>query len=160
MMSEVEIAFIGGSGLYAAEGLEDTQEVTPDTPFGPPSDAITVGSMRGRRVAFLARHGRGHRHLPSEVPFRANIYALKSMGVKQVVSISAVGSLRERMAPLDMVVPDQLIDRTRNRVSTFFGAGVAAHVGFADPFCGDLRRAIVETAAKSPTRFTMGGRMS
>ena len=157
MTSEAEIAFIGGSGLYAADGLADTREVTPDTPFGPPSDAITVGSMRGRRVAFLARHGRGHRHLPTEIPFRANIYALKSMGVKQVVSISAVGSLREGIAPLDMVVPDQLIDRTRNRVSTFFGAGVAAHVGFADPFCGDLRRAIVETAAKSPAQVHDGG---
>ena len=157
MMSEAEIAFIGGSGLYAVDGLEDALEVTPDTPFGPPSDAITIGGMGGRRAAFLARHGRGHQHLPSEIPFRANIYALKAMGVKQVISISAVGSLRERIAPLDIVVPDQLIDRTRNRASTFFGAGAAAHVGFADPFCGDLRSALLETAMKGPSVVHDGG---
>ena len=157
MTSEAEIAFIGGSGLYAVDGLEDAQEVTPDTPFGPPSDTITIGRIGGRRVAFLARHGGGHQHLPSEIPFHANIYALKAMGVKQIISISAVGSLRERIAPLDMVVPDQLIDRTRNRTSTFFGAGVAAHVGFADPFCGDLRSALLETATRGPSTVHDGG---
>ena len=157
MTSESEIAFIGGSGLYAVDGLEDAQEVTPDTPFGPPSDAITIGRIGERRAAFLARHGRGHQHLPSEIPFHANIYALKAMGVKQIISISAVGSLRERIAPLDMVVPDQLIDRTRNRTSTFFGAGVAAHVGFADPFCADLRSALLETATKGPSMVHDGG---
>lgn len=157
MTSEAEIAFIGGSGLYAVDGLEDAQEVTPDTPFGPPSDAITIGRIGGRRAAFLARHGRGHQYLPSEIPFHANIYALKAMGVKQIISISAVGSLRERIAPLDMVVPDQLIDRTRNRTSTFFGAGVAAHVGFADPFCVDLRSALLETATNGQSTVHDGG---
>ena len=133
-MAEAEIAFIGGSGLYDIDGLTDAEQVIIDTPFGQPSDAVTVGTLEGRRVAFLARHGKGHRHLPSEIPFRANIYALKLLGVKRIISVSAVGSLQEGIAPLDMVVPDQIIDRTRGRVSTFFGDGVAAHVGFADPF--------------------------
>ena len=145
-MAEAEIAFIGGSGLYDIDGLTNAEQVSIDTPFGPPSDAITVGTLEGRRVAFLARHGKGHRHLPSEIPFRANIYALKLLGVERIISISAVGSLQEGIAPLDMVVPDQIIDRTRGRVSTFFGDGVAAHVGFADPFCQDLRRDLMETA--------------
>ena len=134
-MAEAELAFIGGSGLYDIDGLTDAEQVSIDTPFGPPSDVLTVGTLQGRRVAFLARHGKGHRHLPSEIPFRANIYALKLLGVQRIISISAVGSLQEGIAPLDMVVPDQIIDRTRGRVSTFFGDGVAAHVGFADPFC-------------------------
>lgn len=145
-MAEAEIAFIGGSGLYDIDGLTNAQQVTVDTPFGPPSDEFTVGTLEGRRVAFLARHGKGHRHLPSEIPFRANIYALKLLGVERIISISAVGSLQEGIAPLDMVVPDQIIDRTRGRVSTFFGDGVAAHVGFADPFCQELRRDLMEAA--------------
>ena len=145
-MAEAEVAFIGGSGLYAIDGLADSKQVTIDTPFGPPSDALTIGTLQGRRVAFLARHGKGHRYLPSEIPFRANIYALKLLGVERIISISAVGSLQEGIAPLDMVVPDQIIDRTRGRISTFFGDGVAAHVGFADPFCPELRQDLVETA--------------
>ena len=156
-MAEAEIAFIGGSGLYDIDGLTDAEQVTIDTPFGPPSDAVTVGTLEGRRVAFLARHGKGHRHLPSEIPFRANIYALKLLGVERIISISAVGSLQEGIAPLDMVVPDQIIDRTRGRVSTFFGDGVAAHVGFADPFCPELRRALVETAGNRPVTVHDGG---
>ena len=146
MMSEAEIAFIGGSGLYDIDGLTNAEQLSIDTPFGPPSDVVTVGTLEGRRVAFLARHGKGHRHLPSEIPFRANIYALKLLGVERIISISAVGSLQEGIAPLDMVVPDQIIDRTRGRVSTFFGDGVAAHVGFADPFCQELRRDLMEAA--------------
>ena len=145
-MAEAEVAFIGGSGLYAIDSLADSKQVTIDTPFGPPSDALTIGTLQGRRVAFLARHGKGHRYLPSEIPFRANIYALKLLGVERIISISAVGSLQEGIAPLDMVVPDQIIDRTRGRISTFFGDGLAAHVGFADPFCPELRQDLVETA--------------
>lgn len=156
-MAEAKIAFIGGSGLYDIDGVTDAEQVTIDTPFGPPSDDVTVGTLEGRRVAFLARHGKGHRHLPSEIPFRANIYALKLLGVEQVISISAVGSLQESIAPLDMVVPDQIIDRTRGRVSTFFGDGVAAHVGFADPFCEDLRHDLVETAKCRPVTVHDGG---
>ena len=156
-MSEAEIAFIGGSGLYDIDGLTDSEQVTIDTPFGPPSDAVTVGTLEGRRVAFLARHGKGHRHLPSEIPFRANIYALKLLGVERIISISAVGSLQEGIAPLDMVVPDQIIDRTRGRASTFFGDGVAAHVGFADPFCPELRRDLLETARNKEVVVHDGG---
>ena len=156
-MAEAEIAFIGGSGLYDIDGLTDAEQVIIDTPFGQPSDAVTVGTLEGRRVAFLARHGKGHRHLPSEIPFRANIYALKLLGVKRIISVSAVGSLQEGIAPLDMVVPDQIIDRTRGRVSTFFGDGVAAHVGFADPFCPELRRDLVETARNRSVTVHDGG---
>ena len=156
-MAEAEIAFIGGSGLYDIDGLTDAEQVTIDTPFGPPSDAVTVGTLEGRRVAFLARHGKGHRHLPSEIPFRANIYALKLLGVERIISISAVGSLQEGIAPLDMVVPDQIIDRTRGRASTFFGDGVAAHVGFADPFCPEIRRGLVETARNRSVTVHDGG---
>ena len=156
-MAEAEIAFIGGSGLYDIDGLTDSEQVTIDTPFGPPSDAVTVGTLEGRRVSFLARHGKGHRHLPSEIPFRANIYALKLLGVERIISISAVGSLQECIVPLDMVVPDQIIDRTRGRVSTFFGDGVAAHVGFADPFCPELRRDLVETARNRSVTVHDGG---
>ena len=156
-MAEAEIAFIGGSGLYDIDGLADAEQVIIDTPFGQPSDTVTVGTLEGRRVAFLARHGKGHRHLPSEIPFRANIYALKLLGVERIISISAVGSLQEGIAPLDMVVPDQIIDRTRGRVSTFFGDGVAAHVGFADPFCPGLRRDLMETARKRSVTVHDGG---
>ena len=156
-MAEAEIAFIGGSGLYDIDRLTDAEQVSIDTPFGPPSDAVTVGTLEGRRVAFLARHGKGHRHLPSEISFRANIYALKLLGVERIISISAVGSLQEGIAPLDMVVPDQIIDRTRGRASTFFGDGVAAHVGFADPFCPELRRDLLETARNKEVVVHDGG---
>lgn len=145
-MAKATVAFIGGSGLYNMEGLDGQAGVDIQTPFGDPSDTITVGVLAGTDVAFLPRHGRGHRISPTEVPSTANIYALKSLGVERIVSISAVGSLKEDVAPLDMVVPDQLIDRTRSRVNTFFGDGIVAHVGFADPFCPDLSGLVASTA--------------
>ena len=145
-MSQAEIAFIGGSGLYEIDGLTDTQEVSVETPFGPASDIIVTGDMADRRVAFLPRHGKGHRLMPTEIPVHANVYALKSLGVERIVSISAVGSLQEQIAPLDMVVPDQLIDRTRSRKNTFFGDGIAAHIEFANPFCFELRATLIESA--------------
>lgn len=126
---------IGGSGLYAMPGLSAVEQVELTTPFGAPSDAITIGDLDGVSVAFLPRHGRGHRLSPTEVPSRANIYALKSLGVERIISVSAVGSLREDYAPLDLVVPDQLFDRTKARPASFFEGGVVAHVGFAEPFC-------------------------
>jgi 5'-methylthioadenosine phosphorylase len=129
------LGIIGGSGLYSIEGLAEIQDVTPDTPFGAPSDAIVTGMLGEQPVAFLPRHGRGHRLSPTEVPARANIYALKSLGVEWIISVSAVGSLREDYAPLDLVVPDQLFDRTRSRANSFFEGGVVAHISFSDPFC-------------------------
>ena len=140
MAEPIALAVIGGSGFYEMLGLTGVEEVAIDTPFGAPSDAITVGSLEGQRVAFLARHGRGHRLLPSEIPQRANFWALKSLGVERVLAVSAVGSLREDYRPRDFAVPDQLIDRTRgSRVSSFFGEGVVAHIAFAEPFCPVLR---------------------
>jgi 5'-methylthioadenosine phosphorylase len=136
-----QVGVIGGSGFY--ELLDDAREVPIETPFGPPSDVFFVGQLGGVRVAFLPRHGRGHRILPAEVNYRANIWGMKALGVSHVLSASAVGSLREELAPLHIVVPDQLFDRTTARPSTFFGEGVAAHVGFADPFCATLAKAIV-----------------
>ncbi|MGF1512361.1 MAG: S-methyl-5'-thioadenosine phosphorylase [Elainellaceae cyanobacterium] len=135
---DVTIGIIGGSGLYQMEALQDIKEVSVDTPFGPPSDAIITGTLEGARVAFLARHGRGHRLLPSELPFRANVYAMKQLGVKYLISASAVGSLQDEFRPLDMVLPDQFIDRTKNRASTFFGEGIVAHIAFAEPVCTAL----------------------
>ncbi|MHB9154713.1 MAG: S-methyl-5'-thioadenosine phosphorylase [Endomicrobiales bacterium] len=143
----VKIAVIGGSGLYEIEGIEDVREMKIATPFGDPSDVIVTGALNGARCAFLPRHGRGHRLLPSEVNSRANIYALKSIGVGQIVSISACGSLREDVKPRDFLIPDQLFDRTKNRPSTFFGNGVAGHAGFAEPFCTPMRE-IVHQAVK------------
>jgi 5'-methylthioadenosine phosphorylase len=137
-MEPVKIGIIGGSGLYEMDGLTDVSEVTPDTPFGAPSDAITVATLAGHRIAFLPRHGRGHRLLPTEVPGRANIAALKGLGVEKILSFSAVGSLCEEMAPRHFVVPDQVIDRTRHRPDTFFGDGLVGHVAFADPFANSL----------------------
>src|SRR5918995_5768673 len=139
-MTTAKIGIIGGSGLYQMAELKDVEEVTVETPFGPPSDAFVVGTLEGVRVAFLPRHGRGHKLLPTELPFRANIYAMKLLGVERILSASAVGSLQERYAPLDMVIPDQFFDRTRARVkeSTFFGDGIVAHVPFAHPVCEAL----------------------
>lgn len=135
---QVKIGIIGGSGLYKMEALKDVEEVQVETPFGAPSDALIVGTLDGTRVAFLARHGRNHTLMPSELPFRANIYAMKSLGVEYLISASAVGSLKAEAKPLDMVVPDQFIDRTRNRISTFFGEGLVAHIAFGDPVCPKL----------------------
>src|SRR5262252_7357314 len=138
--SKVRFGIIGGSGLYQMAELKDVEEVSVETPFGAPSDAFIIGTLEGERVAFLPRHGRGHRFTPTELPFRANIYAMKLLGVERILSASAVGSLREQYAPTDMVIPDQFFDRTRARAheSTFFGDGIVAHVAFAHPVCRHL----------------------
>ncbi len=151
------VGIIGGSGLYRMDSLAEVEEVRLDTPFGEPSDAIVVGTLDGQRVAFLPRHGVGHRILPGQVPARANIYALKLLGVELVISVSAVGSLREEIQPLHLVVPDQLIDRTRGRRSTFFGAGLVAHIAFADPFCPELRAVLVGAARAAGATTHNGG---
>jgi|TARA_B100000809_G_scaffold9671_1_gene9162 5'-methylthioadenosine phosphorylase len=156
-LPDPKIAFIGGSGLYDIDGMENRQELTVETPFGDPSDAVVVGEINGVEAAFLPRHGRGHRFSPSEIPVKANIYALKSLGVERVVSVSAVGSLKEHIKPLDLVVPDQIIDRTRRRSDTFFGDGIVAHVGFADPFCNELRRIAFESASLEDVDCHDGG---
>jgi 5'-methylthioadenosine phosphorylase len=143
----VKIAIIGGSGLYHMEGLTDTREVRVKTPFGDPSEAIVIGTLEGRLVAFLARHGRSHRFAPSEINYRANICALKMLGAEQIISVSAVGSLREEYPPLDFLIPDQFFDRTRLRVATFFGGGVVAHVGFDKPTCPRLSALMADACA-------------
>ena len=144
MATQAPIGIIGGSGLYQMEALTDIEEVWVETPFGNPSDAVLLGTLDGTRVAFLARHGRGHTLMPSELPFRANIYAMKSLGVEYLISASAVGSLKEAAKPLDMVVPDQFIDRTHNRISTFFGEGLVAHIAFGDPVCSHLAKLVAD----------------
>ncbi len=137
-MQQAEIGIIGGSGLYSMPGLADVREVNVQTPFGEPSDAYVLGTLEGRKVAFLARHGRGHRLLPTELNFRANIYGMKALGIERIISVSAVGSLKEQHKPTDFIIPDQFIDRTFSRVSTFFGHGIVAHVGFGDPTCPEV----------------------
>ncbi|MGV0025180.1 S-methyl-5'-thioadenosine phosphorylase [Phormidesmis priestleyi] len=144
-MSQAKIGIIGGSGLYKMDALKEVEEVQIETPFGLPSDALILGTLDETRVAFLARHGRNHHLLPTELPFRANIYAMKSLGVEYLISASAVGSLKEEAKPLDMVVPDQFIDRTKNRISTFFGDGIVAHVAFGDPICLHLAKVLADT---------------
>ena len=157
-MATARLGIIGGSGLYAMPGLIETEQVEITTPFGAPSDTLTVGLLEGAPIAFLPRHGRGHRLSPGEVPSRANIYALKSLGVERIISVSAVGSLREDIAPLDLVIPDQLIDRTKARPASFFSDGVVAHIGFADPFCPDLSgRLAGGLAALGDITFHHGG---
>jgi len=156
-MRSAEIAFIGGSGLYDIDGLAGAEELAVETPFGAPSDRIVVGTLEGRSVAFLPRHGRSHRLMPTEIPVRANIYALKKLGVERIISVSAVGSLWERIAPLDLCVPDQIIDRTRSRIDTFFGQGVAAHVGFAKPFCPELRDSLITSGRSLTTKVHQDG---
>lgn len=146
-MAEAKIGIIGGSGLYQMEALTDIEEITVDTPFGSPSDALILGTLEGTRVAFLARHGRHHHLMPSEIPFRANIYALKSLGVQYLISASAVGSLQAEAKPLDMVIPDQFIDRTRQRISTFFGDGIVAHISFGHPICPALAQVLGDAIA-------------
>jgi 5'-methylthioadenosine phosphorylase len=152
-----EIGIIGGSGLYSMPGFEAQEEVFIDTPFGRPSDNYVVGTLAGRKVAFLVRHGRGHRILPSELNFRANIYGMKSLGVERIVSLSAVGSLKEEHRPLDFVVPDQFYDRTRGRVSTFFGEGLAVHISFADPVCPELAEVVTNACLKARVNVKKGG---
>jgi 5'-methylthioadenosine phosphorylase len=153
----VKVGVLGGTGLYQMEGLENLREMSVTTPFGEPSDAITIGELAGVPMAFLPRHGRGHHLLPSEIPVRANIYALKQLGVERLISISAVGSLKEEIAPLDLVVPDQLIDRTRTRPGTFFGGGLVAHVAFGDPFCPELSELLATAADDTDAKVHRGG---
>jgi 5'-methylthioadenosine phosphorylase len=153
----VKIGIIGGSGLYHMAGLTDTREVRVNTPFGDPSDAIIVGTLEGKRVAFLSRHGRGHRLSPGEINYRANICALKMLGVERVISVSAVGSLREDRPPLEFLIPDQFFDRTRGRISTFFGGGVVAHVGFGKPTCPQLSAQIAEACDRTGVKVHRGG---
>lgn len=157
-MADVGIAVIGGSGLYRMPDLTDTETRIVETPFGAPSDAITIGTLAGRRVAFLPRHGVGHRLPPTLVPARANFYALKSLGVRAVISVSAVGSLREEIAPLHLVVPDQIVDRTTSRVRTFFDReGLVGHVSLAEPFCASLRALLIDGAREAGATVHDGG---
>jgi 5'-methylthioadenosine phosphorylase len=156
-MDKVTLGVIGGSGVYDMESLQDVQELRIQTPFGDPSDTVVVGTLAGVRTAFLPRHGRGHRILPSELNARANIYALKSLGVEYIVSISACGSMREDYAPRHIVVPDQLFDRTKGRTSTFFGNGLVVHVSFDEPFCPQLSELVYEAAAKASADVHRGG---
>lgn len=157
MDTKIDVGVIGGSGLYEMDGLTQTKEVQVDTPFGDPSDAFIVGELEGKRVAFLARHHRKHRILPSEINFRANIYALKMLGARYVISASAVGSMKEHIRPGDFLFPDQFIDRTRHRPDTFFGKGVAAHVSFADPVCAYLKGLLHDAAQKHSIRCHLNG---
>lgn len=145
-MSDIEIGVIGGSGLYKMEGLERIEEIAVDTPFGKPSDKYIVGDLMGKRVAFLPRHGRGHKIQPTDLNFRANIYGMKKLGVKRIISVSAVGSMKEDLHPKDIVIPDQFYDNTKHRNSTFFGDGIVAHVSVADPVCPDLAAILYKSA--------------
>ncbi len=149
MSARAQVGILGGSGLYEIAELEAAEEVEVSTPFGTPSDRLRVGRWEGRPVAFLARHGRRHHLLPGEINYRANIHAMKQLGVERIVSVSAVGSLRETIRPRDIVVPDQFVDRTRARASTFFGEGIVAHVAFADPVCPELRRHVLAAARRT-----------
>jgi 5'-methylthioadenosine phosphorylase len=153
----IKVGVLGGTGLYEMDGLTGLREVSITTPYGGPSDVITVGDLDGMGVAFLPRHGRGHRLLPSEIPVRANIYALKQLGVERLISVSAVGSLREEIEPMHMVVPDQIIDRTRSRPDSFFGDGLVAHVAFGDPFCPELSELLAQAADDTDATVHRGG---
>ena len=156
-MDTIHIGIIGGSGLYDMADVTDRKEVTLATPFGEPSGPYLIGTLRGKRVAFLARHGAGHRIPPSELNFRANIFGMKLLGVEYLLSASAVGSLREEYKPLDIVIPDQFFDRTKGRIGTFFGRGLAAHVGFAHPFCRILSGVAMESGVKAGATVHQGG---
>src|SRR5437588_3598501 len=151
------IGIIGGSGLYAMGELKNAREIRVKTPFGEPSDALVLGTLEGKRVAFLARHGRGHRILPSEINYRANIYAMKLLGVERIISVSAVGSLKEDLRPGEFLVPDQFFDRTKNRASTFFGAGLVAHVAFAHPTCGQSSGVLADACAQEAVKVHRRG---
>jgi 5'-methylthioadenosine phosphorylase len=154
---KAEIGIIGGSGLYSMPGFTAQEEANIDTPFGHPSDNYVLGELAGRKVAFLARHGRGHRISPSELNFRANIYGMKSLGVQRIISLSAVGSLKEEHRPQDFVLPDQFFDRTRGRVSTFFGEGLVAHISFADPICPELAKVVGDACRAAGVNVHEGG---
>ena len=155
--ARASIGIIGGSGLYSMSGLTDTREIRLKTPFGPPSDVIVLGTLEGKRVAFLARHGRGHRILPGEINYRANIYAMKLLGAERIISVSAVGSLKEDLQPGEFLVPDQFFDRTKNRVSTFFGDGLVAHVAFAHPTCGELAGVLTDACVHEAVKVHRRG---
>ncbi len=148
-MPQAKIGVIGGTGLYDIEGLTDIEQVNIDTPFGKPSDAITIGKLEEVGIAFLPRHGRGHRISPTELPVRANIYALKSLGVEHIIAVSSAGSFKQELKPGDLVIPDQLIDRTRSRVNSFFGEGIVVHIPFAEPFCPILCQVLYEAAKEA-----------
>ena len=152
-----QIGIIGGSGLYSMPGFELDQEERIETPWGWPSDAYMIGKLAGKEVVFLARHGRGHRISPSELNFRANIYGLKSLGVERIISLSAVGSLKEEHRPLDFVIPDQFFDRTKSRASTFFGEGLVVHIGFSDPICPQLAQVVYGACQAEGVKATLGG---
>jgi 5'-methylthioadenosine phosphorylase len=156
-LQQAEIGIIGGSGLYHMPGFSDVHEVRQATPFGDPSDAYVLGNLEGRKVAFLARHARGHLYLPSELNFRANVYGFKQLGVERIVSVSAVGSLKEEHKPLEFVIPDQFFDRTRHRVDTFFGDGIAAHVGFGEPVCGEMTNVVAQACTEAGVVGKLGG---
>jgi len=155
--NSTSIGIIGGSGLYTMGGLTGTRELRVKTPFGEPSDNLVLGTLEGKRVAFLARHGRGHRILPSEINYRANIYAMKLLGVERIISASAVGSLKEDLRPGEFLVPDQFFDRTKNRASTFFGEGIVAHVAFAHPTCGQLSAVLADACAEEAVKVHRRG---
>jgi 5'-methylthioadenosine phosphorylase len=156
-LRDAQIGIIGGSGLYEMEGLQDVQEVRVRTPFGPPSDALILGTLDRVRLAFLSRHGRGHRLTPSEINYRANIYALKSVGVTRVISVSAVGSMKDMIKPSDLLLPDQFIDLTKHRIGTFFGQGVVAHVAFAEPICRSLSEVLFKAGQAANGTVHRGG---
>ncbi len=156
-MSQADIGIIGGSGLYQMKGLTDIREVALETPFGKPSDAYVLGSLAGRNVAFLARHARGHKLLPTELNFRANIHGFKQLGVERILSVSAVGSLKQEHRPTEFVIPDQFYDRTKQRVSTFFGDGIVAHVAFGDPICSELANVVDDACKKANVVGKKGG---
>jgi len=156
-MPQAKIGVIGGTGLYDIEGMSDIEEVEINTPFGKPSDAIVIGKLEGVGIAFLPRHGKGHRISPTELPARANIYALKSLGVKHIIASNSAGSFREEIKPGDLIIPDQIIDRTRSRVSSFFGEGVVAHIPFAEPFCPVLSQIVFEAARQVGASVHQGG---
>ncbi len=157
MHQQASIGIIGGSGLYSMPGFTAEQEMKLETPFGDPSDPYVLGTLAGKQVAFLARHGRGHRLSPSELNYRANIYGMKMLGVERIVSLSAVGSLKEEHKPLDFVIPDQFFDRTRGRISTFFGEGLVAHVSFADPVCPELSATVQKACTAAGVTAKSGG---
>lgn len=157
MEPKAKVGIIGGSGLYSMPGFEAQEEVKLETPFGDPSDAYIVGDLGGVAVAFLARHGRGHRLLPSELNYRANIFGMKKLGVERILSLSAVGSLQEQHKPLEFVIPDQFFDRTHHRISTFFGEGLVAHISFADPVCGELASVAHQAAERVGIESKVGG---
>jgi len=156
-MPEAKIGVIGGTGLYDIEGLTDVEEVDITTPFGKPSDTIIIGKLGGVGIAFLPRHGRGHCIIPTEVPYRANIYALKSLGVEHIIAVNSVGSFKKEIRPGDLVIPDQIIDRTRNRVNTFFGDGIVAHIAFAEPFCPVLSQILYQASKEAGANVYAGG---